>query len=385
MCPSDGYEEITFRFLAPQIADAIYECINETIVCLTCAILCHTLRAWRTGALLDPPEFKSEAVRGKSFLISGPFVPFVQDVESSQIRKIFSYGRGTHGGGSQGQRKSLMLRNLRETIMDKVNQENRVLKERREGFADNHEAVHAELERQLSSRNPRRPAAREPTPINTGARGLVGRLESQLERELSSQEPRRAAAREPTPINTDGRVLEGHQESQDASQESAKSFDFSQSAFARALRGLNAESVTFDDSLDLTLEQEQESAANPDLASRLSLNLDDFQEDQAAVGENVRQNGDESSHLHHAPPNATGALERPAKHARRRTLQSTTYADIETEHDAQATTETVRLSDESSDEDQNSRGSDQTELDTEPDAEDNDIPEATGAGLHHRP
>ncbi|PUU74246.1 hypothetical protein B9Z19DRAFT_1133590, partial [Tuber borchii] len=82
-------------------------------------------------------------------------------------------------------------------------------------------------------------------------------------------------------------------ESQDASQESAKSFDFSQSAFARALRGLDAESVTFDDSLDLTLEQEQESAANPDLASRLSLNLDDFQEDQAAAGENVRQNGDE--------------------------------------------------------------------------------------------
>ncbi|PUU72520.1 hypothetical protein B9Z19DRAFT_1137380 [Tuber borchii] len=66
--------------------------------------------------------------------------------------------------------------------------------------------------------------------------------------------------------------------------QSAKSFDFSQSAFARALRGLDAESVTFDDSLDLTLEQEQESAANPDLASRLSLNLDDFQEDQAAAG-----------------------------------------------------------------------------------------------------
>ncbi|PUU72216.1 hypothetical protein B9Z19DRAFT_1197697 [Tuber borchii] len=48
---------------------------------------------------------------------------------------------------------------------------------------------------------------------------------------------------------------------------------------------------------------------------------------------------DGSSHLHHAPPNATGALERPAKHAHRRTIQSTTYADIETEHDAQAPTE----------------------------------------------
>ncbi|PUU78077.1 hypothetical protein B9Z19DRAFT_1065364 [Tuber borchii] len=93
---------------------------------------------------------------------------------------------------------------------------------------------------------------------------------------------------------------------------------------------------------------------------------------------------DGSSHLHHAPPNATGALERPAKRAWRRTIQSMIYADIETEHDAQAPTETVRLSDESSDEYQNSRRSDQTESDTEPDAEDNDIPEATGAGLGHR-
>ena len=48
-----------------------------------------------------------------------------------------------------------MLRILRETIVDKVPKENQVLKERREGFIDNHEAVHVELERQLSSRNPR--------------------------------------------------------------------------------------------------------------------------------------------------------------------------------------------------------------------------------------
>ncbi|PUU80498.1 hypothetical protein B9Z19DRAFT_1123494 [Tuber borchii] len=90
------------------------------------------------------------------------------------------------------------------------------------------------------------------------------------------------------------------------------------------------------------------------------------------------------SHFYHGPPNATGALERPAKPARRRTIQSTKYADIETEHDEQASTEIVRLSDNSIDKYQNCRGSDQTESDTEPDAEDNDIPEATGAGLRHR-
>ncbi|PUU72974.1 hypothetical protein B9Z19DRAFT_1069350, partial [Tuber borchii] len=254
ICPSDGYEEITFRFLAPQIADTIYECFNETIAA---SHVQYSAIPCGRGELGHSLTLRSSSLR------------------PSERNAWRGFPRAT---------QELMLRNLRETIMDKVNQENRVLKERHEGFADNHEAVHAELERQLSSRNPRRPAAREPTPINTGARGLVGRLESQLERELSSQEPRLAAAREPTPINTDGRVLEGHQESQDASQESAKSFDFSQWPLLGRFEAWM---------LNLTLEQEQESAANPDLASRLSLSLDDFQEDQAAAGENVRQNGDE--------------------------------------------------------------------------------------------
>lgn len=178
-----------------------------------------------------------------------------------------------------------MLRNLRETIMDKVQQEHRVVKERHEGFVDNHDTVHAELERQLSSRNPRRAAEREPTPINTSVRGLEGHLESELERQLSSREPRRAAAREPTQIITGGNGLGGHLESQHASQESARSLDFSQRALARALRGLDADLVTFDDTLDLTLEREQESAINPDLASRLSLNLVCSQEGQAAAGQ----------------------------------------------------------------------------------------------------
>ena len=233
------------------------ELINETIVCLTCAILCHTLRAWRTGAYLDPPEFKSDAVRGKSLLISRPFG---QDVEGSQISQdLFLRQRNTWRGFPE-ETQELMLRNLRETIVDKVQKENRVLKERREGFIDNHEAVHAELERQLSSRNPRRAAARAPTPIITGARGLEGQLESQ-----------------------------------DASQESARSLDFSQTAFARALQGLDDDPapVTFDDSLDLTLEREHESAINPDPPSHLSLNLDDCQDRQAAAGGNARQHGDE--------------------------------------------------------------------------------------------
>jgi len=64
------------------------------------------------------------------------------------------------------------------------------------------------------------------------------------------------------------------------------------------------------------------------------------------------------------PPNATGALERPPKRPWRRTIQSTTYTGIETEPDAQVPMETVRLSDDSSDEYEDSCVSDQTESDT---------------------
>ena len=80
-----------YRCLAPQMADAIYgkyfagrrmlgmpdpafvEQINDTIVCLTCAILCNTLRACRTGVFQDPADFKGDVVGGKSLSISGRF------------------------------------------------------------------------------------------------------------------------------------------------------------------------------------------------------------------------------------------------------------------------------------------------------------------------
>jgi len=93
---------------------------------------------------------------------------------------------------------------------------------------------------------------------------------------------------------------------------------------------------------------------------------------------------EQPSHVRPTPPNPTGALERPPNRPRRRTIQSTTYTDIETEPDPQVPTGTVHLSDDSSDECKDSRGSDQTESDPEPDAEDDDIPDATGAGPCHR-
>jgi len=105
---------ISFRFLAPQIADAIYgkyfngkrklgmldpefiNRVNGTMVCLTCAILCHQLPAYRLGVHQDPPDFKPDAVGGRRPSISPPSLVFV--LMTNQSCKTFSHGRRTPGG-----------------------------------------------------------------------------------------------------------------------------------------------------------------------------------------------------------------------------------------------------------------------------------------------
>ena len=47
------------------------------------------------------------------------------------------------------QRQELILTNLCETIAEQMEKEHQVFKEQREGFDDNHDEVHAELQRQL--------------------------------------------------------------------------------------------------------------------------------------------------------------------------------------------------------------------------------------------
>jgi len=65
-------------------------------------------------------------------------------------------------------------------------------------------------------------------------------------------------------------------------------------------------------------------------------------------------------------------------------IQSTRYTDIATEPDAEVPTETLCLSDDSRHEYEASRRLDQIESDTEPDAEEDDIPDPTEAGRRHR-
>jgi len=125
-----------------------------------------------------------------------------------------------------------------------------------EGFADNHDAVDAEVERQLSRR------------------------------QLSSRNPRRAAVREQTLLNNDAGGSEHYRQSQDASQGSELWFDYNQASFAPALQMLDSDPVSLGYSQELTLGLTQEGPVTPGFASQLSLSLDDLPESDAGVGEN---------------------------------------------------------------------------------------------------
>jgi len=149
-----------------------------------------------------------------------------------------------------------MIRNLPETITDRIQQNHRMMQESCEGFADNHDAIHAELERQLSRR------------------------------QLSSRIPRRAAEREQTALNNHAGGLEHYRQSQDASQGSELSFGYNQAWFAQALQMQDSDPVSLGNSSELTLGLAQEGPATLGLASRVSLSPDDSQESDAGVGEN---------------------------------------------------------------------------------------------------
>jgi len=76
-------QKITNRFLAYQIPEAIWGkyfegrrmpgiidpaflgCINGTMICLTCVIICHALRAWQTGVYKNQGGLKPEAAGGE--------------------------------------------------------------------------------------------------------------------------------------------------------------------------------------------------------------------------------------------------------------------------------------------------------------------------------
>jgi len=131
-----------------------------------------------------------------------------------------------------------------------------MMQESCEGFAHRHDAVHAELERQLSRR------------------------------QLSRWYPRRAAVLEQKLLNNHTGGLKHYRQSQEASQGSELSFYYNQALFAQALQMLDSDPVSLGNAEEGMLGLAQEGPASPGFASRLSLSLDDSQESDAGVGQN---------------------------------------------------------------------------------------------------
>ena len=45
------------------------EMINGTFLSFTSAVLCHTLRAWKTGIYLEPKDFKFDTSIGMDYVL----------------------------------------------------------------------------------------------------------------------------------------------------------------------------------------------------------------------------------------------------------------------------------------------------------------------------
>ncbi|PUU79715.1 hypothetical protein B9Z19DRAFT_1124812 [Tuber borchii] len=230
MCSSNGYENLTFRFLAPQIANAIYgkyfdgvkmqgmldqgflKRINGNIICLTCAMLCHVLRAWQTGIFKTPAQFKHDVVRD-----------------------LFVRQRNTWLGFAKETQKAFVL-NLHWTMTRRLENQHSIRPERREGFTEDNDAVYAELQHQLAVRS---------LPVGWG------------------------------------------QDSLDPLQETDTSLDFSQMSVDLESGFLDSDPAGPEDGCRQTEELGLEEARSPDPSSPLSLSLEYFEAGEVSPGGGV--------------------------------------------------------------------------------------------------
>jgi len=80
--------------------------INGAMVCLTCAILCHSLRALQTGVYKEPPNFNPDVVGGRRVRMMACFL--ITESTNRENRKIILSGRRTRGGGWPGRQRTCL-------------------------------------------------------------------------------------------------------------------------------------------------------------------------------------------------------------------------------------------------------------------------------------
>ena len=144
----------------------------------------------------------------------------------------------------------MILKNIRETIKAKVQQEHRVREDRREGFTDDWAAVTPEVQRQISSRAPTRatPQIGSQTPGNLGIGALAAPPGNQFDL-----------------------------------QEMVSSFDFSQTA-TRLLSFVDSDPPTPDGSQKVAMGLTLDNSVIPTTLQQLTLSIEDLEsQEEAAV------------------------------------------------------------------------------------------------------
>ena len=75
--------------------------------------------------------------------------------------------------------QDMFILNLRQKIAQRLEKQHNIWQERREGFADDNDAVYAELQCQLGNQTPGEPALPRQTPVDAHVGGLGGLEDSQ--------------------------------------------------------------------------------------------------------------------------------------------------------------------------------------------------------------
>ena len=125
------------------------ERINGTMICLTGVMLCHALRALQSGIYKKPPDFKHDVVGGKIFefwsiLSRTKIANGLRKTQDDFVRQKNTWQR------FEKATQNLFILNLRQMITQRHEKQHSIRQERREGFTDDNDAVHAELQRQLA-------------------------------------------------------------------------------------------------------------------------------------------------------------------------------------------------------------------------------------------
>ena len=192
--------------------------------------------------------------------------------------------------------QTMILKNIRETIKAKMQQEHRVREDRREGFTDDWAAVAAEVQSQILSRAPTRatPRIQSQTPRNLGIGAVAAPPGNQFDSQKLSRlsisgrrpdSPPRSTPRiqSQTPSNLGIGALAAPPGNQFDSQETVSSFDFTQTA-TRLPSFLDSDPQTPDGSQEVAMGLTLDNTVTPTTLRQLALSIEDLESQvEAAV------------------------------------------------------------------------------------------------------